>query len=797
MDKHILPIVTMKGVIVFPGNLITFDVGREQSVNAIEQSIKFDTEIFLVSQRDYETENPEIDDIYKVGTVCKVTQIIRFADDKIRVLAHGRYRAKLFDVTHTLPFMEGVIAQIPEKENVESKETEALTRNLINIYSEYSELNSRNAIDIKNILAKVGKNLETLTYEIANDIDVSYELKQEILEGESIQLRAEKLMGILVNEVDILKIQKDISIKVQKQITKVQKNSYLREQIKAIKTELGENDSLVEEVERYKKQASEMNLPEEVHEKVMKEINRLSIMMSSSPEVPTLTNYLNLVLSLPWDKKSEESSDIKKAEEILNEDHYGLDDIKERILEYLAVRNMDNSLRGPILCLVGPPGVGKTSIARSIARALNRNYVKISLGGVKDESEIRGHRKTYIGAMCGRIISAINQAGSNNPLMLLDEIDKMSNDYRGDPASAMLEVLDPEQNSSFRDNYLELPFDLSDVLFIATANNPERIPRPLFDRMEIIDISSYTDVEKYNIASKFLFPKQLKVHGLNASKVKINKEAMEDIITFYTAEAGVRKLELQLAKLCRKIAKEFALGKRKSFTVTQKNLESLLGPKKRLPNKIMDKDEIGIATGLAWTSIGGVTLSIEVNVMPGSGKLELTGQLGDVMKESAMAAISYIRSKSDEYGIAPDFNTTNDIHIHVPEGATPKDGPSAGITLATALVSALTKTPCRMNVAMTGEITIRGRVLPIGGLKEKSLAAYRAGIKEIIIPEDNVKDLSDIPDDVKANIKFTPVSKMDSVLKTALVGFSPIKRQNVGQAIVIDDGKKDFITDIM
>jgi ATP-dependent Lon protease len=498
---------------------------------------------------------------------------------------------------------------------------------------------------------------------------------------------------------------------------------------------------------------------------------------------------------LPWSVKTEERIDLDEAEKILEEDHYGLEKVKERILEYLAVRKMKDSLKGPILCLVGPPGVGKTSIARSVAKALNRNYVRMSLGGVKDESEIRGHRKTYVGAMCGRLITAMKQAGSNNPMILLDEIDKMSSDFKGDPAAAMLEVLDAEQNNTFRDHYLELPFDLSDVMFLTTANSVDSIPRPLLDRMEIIEVTSYTEEEKVQIASKYLLPKQLEVHGLNPEKVIVEEDALRDVINCYTAEAGVRNLERELAKLSRKIARQLAAGKKKSFIVTAANLEKLLGIKKRLPDKLSDKDEVGIANGLAWTSIGGVTLSIEVNVMPGTGRLELTGSLGDVMKESALAAMSFIRSRIKEFGLDKDFYSTNDIHIHIPEGATPKDGPSAGITLATAMVSALTGIPCKRSVAMTGEITLRGRVLPIGGLKEKVLAAHRAGIKVIILPEDNKKDLEDIPANVRKVMKFVTVTYMDIVLSTALRNFKPVKKELIVPA---QDNKSDIIvTDIM
>lgn len=796
MDKRILPVLTLRGLVVFPRNLVTFDVGREKSIKSIERALEYDTDIFLVTQLNSDIEDPTIEDLYEVGTVCKIKQIMRFSEDRIRVLVEGRYRAQLCDITQYSPYIEGVANDLSDyKDLTENSTDEALVRNLINGFEEYLRLNPKTLIDAQAVVSKFGNDTETLTYEIANSMSINYTLKQELLEINDTTERAEKLLGNILREIEILNIEREINLKVQQQIGKLQRNAYLREQLKVIKAELGEKDSLDDDVEAYKKRAEESNLPEDVYKKVMKEINRLSKMMPSSAEVPVLTNYINLVLDLPWNVRTEEKINLEDAERILKEDHYGLEKVKERILEYLAVKKLNNTLKGPILCLVGPPGVGKTSIARSVAKSLNRNYVRLSLGGVKDESEIRGHRKTYVGAMPGRIINAIKQAGSRNPLILLDEIDKMGSDFRGDPAAAMLEVLDAEQNNTFRDHYLELPFDLSEVMFITTANTLDTIAKPLLDRMEVIEVTSYTEEEKLQIAFRHLLPKQLKAHGLDVEKIKVEEDAMRDIITCYTAEAGVRNLERELAKLSRKIARKLAERKRKTFNVNGSNLEKLLGIKKRLPEKIREKDEVGVATGLAWTSIGGVTLEIEVNIMPGTGKIELTGSLGSVMKESALAAISFIRSRVDELGIDKDFYSTKDIHIHVPEGATPKDGPSAGITLATAMVSALTGCPCKKSVAMTGEITLRGRILPIGGVKEKILAAHRAGIKTVIIPEDNKKDLEEIPANVRRGMRFVTVASMDTVLLTALKNFNFSKS---GMLLAAQNNSSDLaVTDIM
>ena len=693
------------------------------------------------------------------------------------------------------------MAEVIEKIYVDDEESrieiEALKRRVLSTFEEYSKLNTK--ISPETVLSVMSiEDADQLTDIITANLVLKVEQKQEILNEFLPKDRLQKLLETLLKEIDIMQIEKDINIKVRKQIDKMQKEYYLREQLKAIQNELGDKEGVTGEVEEYKKKLREGNFSEEVEKKVLKELDRLLKMPSGSAEGSVIRTYLDWIFDLPWSKTTEEIIDLKRAEDVLDEDHYGLEKVKERIIEYLAIRKLKNDLKGPILCLVGPPGVGKTSIAKSIARALNRNYVRMSLGGVRDEAEIRGHRRTYVGAMPGRIISALKQAGSKNPLILLDEIDKMSSDFRGDPASAMLEVLDSEQNNTFRDHYMELPFDLSDVLFLTTANNLETIPRPLLDRMEVIFISSYTEEEKVNIAVKYLFPKQIEAHGLSKGSLKVDEQAVREIINCYTREAGVRNLERQIASLCRKCARKIVASNQKSIKISAASIEKILGTKKYKYDKANEKDEVGIATGLAWTPVGGDTLSIEVTLMEGNGKLELTGQLGDVMKESARAAMSFIRSKAELYRIEKDFYNKFDIHIHVPEGAIPKDGPSAGITLATAMVSALTSIPVKRNVAMTGEITLRGRVLPIGGLKEKVLAAHRAGIDTIIIPGDNKKDLDEIPDVIRKKIKFVVAEDMETVLNTAL-GKNRHKnagRENIGEDKVVIPKNSDQVSDL-
>ncbi|WP_010251423.1 endopeptidase La [Acetivibrio cellulolyticus] len=768
VKKQELPLLPLRGLTVFPYMILHFDVGRVKSIKALEEAMINNQLIFLVTQRDAKNDSPNADDIYKIGTISKVKQLLKLPGDTIRVLVEGISRAEISEFTQTEPFFMAEVVEKIYVDDEESKvEVEALKRRVISTFEEYSKFN--NKISPETVLSVMSiDDADQLSDIITSNLSLKVEQKQEILNEFQPKVRLEKLLEIIVKEIDIMQIEKDINIKVRKQMDKMQKEYYLREQLKAIQNELGDKEGITGEVEEYKRKLKEGNFCEEIEKKVLKELDRLLKMPSGSAEGSVIRTYLDWIFDLPWNKKTDEIIDLERAETILDEDHYGLEKVKERIIEYLAIRKLKNDLKGPILCLVGPPGVGKTSIAKSIAKALNRNYVRMSLGGVRDEAEIRGHRRTYVGAMPGRIIAALKQADSKNPLILLDEIDKMSNDFRGDPASAMLEVLDGEQNFAFRDHYMELPFDLSDVLFLTTANSLDTIPRPLLDRMEVISLTSYTEEEKVNISTRYLFPKQIEAHGLKKESVKVDEQAVRDIINCYTREAGVRNLERQIATVCRKVAKKLVSSKQHSIKITSANLEKFLGTKKYRYDKANEKDDVGIATGLAWTPVGGDTLSIEVNLMEGSGKLELTGQLGDVMKESARAAMSFIRSKAQEYMIEKDFYSKYDIHIHVPEGAIPKDGPSAGITLATAMVSALTGIPVKRNVAMTGEITLRGRVLPIGGLKEKVLAAHRAGIDTIIIPFENKKDLEDIPEVVRKKIKFVIAEGMDTVLNTAL-----------------------------
>ncbi|NMA67519.1 MAG: endopeptidase La [Clostridiaceae bacterium] len=762
-----MPMLPLRGLVIYPFMILHFDVGRAKSIKAIEEAMLKDQRIFLAAQKDPSIENPEFDEINTVGTIVKIKQLLRLPGEAIRVLVEGMERAKVEKFVQSEPFYMADVKCL-KATTLQSKrsEVQALARQVIERFEKYAKLSGKISPDSTLSITNI-EDLTRLPDLIASNIDISLEVKQEILEELSPKRRLDKLLDILAKENDILEIEKSITDKVRQQIDKNQREYYLREQMKAIQKELGDSD-LSGEVEEYRDKIQNGDFPEEVKKKALKEVDRLARMHSSSAESGVIRTYLDTILELPWSKKTEEIIDIKHAAEILDRDHYGLEKVKERVLEYLAVRKMNNSLHGPIICLAGPPGVGKTSIAKSIAEALNRKYVRMSLGGVRDEAEIRGHRRTYVGAMPGRIINAIKQAGSSNPLILLDEIDKMSSDYKGDPASAMLEVLDGEQNKDFRDHYLEVPYDLSDVLFLTTANYIGSIPRPLLDRMEVIDITGYTEDEKMNIATKYLVPKQLKLHGVTRSKVRIDTSALREIIVHYTREAGVRNLERNIATVIRKATKQIVSGEKKIVRVTSNNLKGFLGARKYLYDKANVKDEVGIVRGLAWTSVGGDTMPVEVNIMPGTGSLELTGQLGDVMKESARIAKSYIRSQAVRYGIETDFYKKYDIHIHVPEGAVPKDGPSAGITLATAMVSALTQNPARRNVAMTGEITLRGRVLPIGGLKEKVLAAHRAGINTVLIPMENVKDIEEIPENIRQTIDLIPVSHIDQVLELTL-----------------------------
>ncbi|MFK7694187.1 endopeptidase La [Paenibacillus sp. HJGM_3] len=762
-----LPLLPLRGLLVYPSMVLHLDVGREKSVKALDQAMVDDSMILLCSQSEINIEDPAADDIYRIGTIAKVRQMLKLPNGTIRVLVEGIVRAEIVEFTPNAEYYMVVAKELPEQETSDS-ETDALMRTVLGQFEHYISLSKKvtpetlaavSDIDVPGRLADV----------ITSHLSLKIKDKQEILETVDVRERLEKLLGFLNNEREVLELERKINQRVKKQMEKTQKEYYLREQMKAIQKELGEKEGRAGEVEELRAQMEEAQLPEKVKEKVEKEIDRLEKMPATSAEGAVIRNYLDWLLALPWSKKTEDDLDIKKAEDILNEDHYGLEKPKERVLEYLAVQKLVQKMKGPILCLVGPPGVGKTSIARSIARSLDRKFIRISLGGVRDEAEIRGHRRTYVGAMPGRIVQGLKNAGSLNPVMLLDEIDKMSMDFRGDPSAALLEVLDPEQNSTFSDHYIELPFDLSNVMFITTANAAHNIPRPLLDRMELLYIPGYTELEKLQIAKKYLLPKQIREHGLHEDQLKVDEETLMKLIREYTREAGVRNLEQNVASLCRKSAKEIVSGEKTSIHITNANLADYLGPAKFRVHLAEEEDQVGAVTGLAWTEVGGDTLVIEVTVMPGTGKLTLTGKLGDVMKESAQAAFSYTRSRAEQLHIPPDFHEKNDIHIHIPEGAIPKDGPSAGITMATALVSALTDIPVSKTVAMTGEITLRGRVLPIGGLKEKSLAAHRAGIRKVLMPKDNEKDLQEIPASIREEMTFVPVYHMDQVLEHALV----------------------------
>ena len=771
MDKNIklLPLIPLRGMNIFPYMVLHFDVGREKSILALEDAMLNNQEIFLVSQKLSKIEEPEEKDIYTIGTVCNIKQILKLPGDTIRVLVEGIHRGKISEYKEKEPFVKAEIEIIEDEVYADDKKCKALIRTIEKAFEEYINLSVNNFPDA---LFSLEETEEPGRY---CDIVSSYlilkpETKQELLETLEVTKRLEKLLFILKNEVEVLKIEKKIGSKVRSRIDKIQKEYYLREQIKAIQEELGDEDENKREIDEYESKINKAKLPKEAKEKAMYELNRLKSSGNYSPESGVIRSYLDWILALPWNKFTKDNIDIVKAREVFEAEHYGLEDVKERIIEYLAVKKMSRTLKGPILCLVGPPGVGKTSIAKSVANALNRNFVRMSLGGVKDEAEIRGHRKTYVGAIPGRIIYAMKQAGYKNPLFLLDEIDKMSGDFKGDPADALLEVLDSEQNTSFRDHYLELDFDLSKVLFITTANRLDTIPRPLLDRMEIIEISGYTSEEKFHIAKNHLIPKMLKEHNMEQGKISFSDPSINCVIENYTRESGVRNLERKIASVIRKTITEMVEKSKENINVTTAHVKRYLGVVLYTYDKAEEYDRVGVVTGLAWTGYGGDTLPVEVSAMEGTGKLQLTGQLGDVMKESAKAGYSYVRANADKYNIDKDFYKNKDIHIHVPEGAVPKDGPSAGVTMITAMVSALTNKKVRHNVAMTGEITLTGRVLPIGGLKEKSLAAYRAGIDTIIIPKDNEKDIQKIPKSIKSKLKFIIASKVEDVLENALIG---------------------------
>ena len=762
-----MPLLALRGLTIFPNMILHFDVGRPKSTQALEQAMVNDQYIFLVAQKDAVLDEPTPEDLFTVGTISKVKQLLKLPGDTIRVLVEGVNRGKIHSFIQEEPYFMVEVEEAPKEEEVENIQRTALLRAAVETFEEYAKVNGKISHEtLLSILSfkKPGQMADT----IAANIHLELEQKQMILGSFDPEERLRSMITILKKEVDILTIQRSIQSQVKQNIDKTQREYYLREQLKVIQEELGDKEGIKGEIQGYKNKLKDINPPKEVENKVLQELDRMLKIPYGSSEGAVVRNYIEWVLDLPWSTETEESYDLKKAEDILNGDHYGLEKVKERILEYLAVRQMDSSLNSPILCLVGPPGVGKTSIAASIAKALNRKYVRISLGGVRDEAEIRGHRKTYVGAMPGRIIQGLKQAQTKNPLILLDEIDKMSNDFRGDPSAALLEVLDAEQNHKFRDHFIELPYDLSKVLFLATANTLQTIPRPLLDRLEIIPVSSYTDDEKLRIAMDFLLPKQVEKHGMQKSQLRLSESVMQKIIQLYTKEAGVRNLERTIGELCRKAVKEFITYEKTYVRVTEKNLEKYLGIPKYHYDKVANQADIGVARGLAWTSVGGDTLSIEVNTMKGTGKFELTGNMGDVMKESAKTAISYIRSKADQLGIQENFYKELDIHIHIPEGAVPKDGPSAGITMATAMISALTHIPIRNDVGMTGEITLRGRVLPIGGLKEKLLAARRAGIRTVIIPIDNQKDIEEVPERIRNSMKLVFVKSMDEVIQHSL-----------------------------
>lgn len=765
-EKLNIPLLPLRGILVFPYMVLHFDVGRDKSVGALEAAMANEQLILLCAQKQAKIDIPTPEDIYDIGTVAKVKQLLKLPGETIRVLVEGLQRAKITRYIDTEPFFM-VEAEEYEEEQIKNAETEALMRLVTSQFEQYVKLSKKTSPEILvtiNSIDEPGR----LADIISSHLNLKIEEKQEILKAVNPNIRLQKIYGFLGRELEVLQIEKKISMRVRRQVEKTQKEYYLREQMKAIQQELGEKDGSVSEAQELREKVAKLNLPGEVEEKVLKEIDRLEKMPPSTAEAVVVRNYLDWVLSLPWSVKTQDRLDIKSAEKILDEDHYGLKKVKERIIEYLAVHQMVEKIKGPILCLVGPPGVGKTSLAKSIARALERKFVRISLGGVRDEAEIRGHRRTYVGALPGRIIQGMKQAGSKNPVFLLDEIDKLNSDFRGDPASALLEVLDPEQNFMFSDHYIELPFDLSSVMFITTANAMHNIPRPLLDRMETIYIAGYTEEEKLRIAQQYLVPKQVKEHGLVDREVKISESALRKIIREYTREAGVRNLERNIAALCRKSATRILRDKVKKVNITANNIEQFLGIPAYRFGTAESYAQVGVSTGLAWTESGGDILSIEVTVMKGKGKLTLTGKLGDVMQESAYAGFSFIRSRAKEFNIDEDFYETTDIHIHVPEGAIPKDGPSAGITMATALVSALSKIPVKNDVAMTGEITLRGRVLPVGGVKEKILAAHRAGIKTVLLPKENKKDIEDIPKNVRRRLQFVFVDNMDDVLKYTL-----------------------------
>ena len=764
-----LPAIALRGTTILPNMIVHFDVSREKSIKAIEKAMVQDQRIFLITQREPEIEEPVQEDLYRIGTIAEIKQLVKTKNNMIQVLVEGKERAELLRFEENTNYLDAEIALFQEEhaEDMDENLKEAMIRGMKELFIRYCNENPKLSKDLANQILEQ-EEVQKVIDQIAVNLPMRYEDKQKILDAVTLEERYEVLGMILSNEIEIMQIRVDLNQKVKQRVDKNQRDYILREQLKVIREELGDQDT-VSEADQFREQVEKLKASKEVKEKIKKEIDRFKNTAGSQAEASVMRSYIETLLSLPWDKTSRDNKNLKKAKEILEEDHYGLEKVKERIMEFLAVRTLTKKGDSPILCLAGPPGTGKTSIARSVARALGKEYVRMSLGGVRDEAEIRGHRRTYIGAMPGRIANGLIQAGVKNPLMLLDEIDKVSSDYKGDTSSALLEVLDGEQNSKFRDHYVEIPLDLSEVLFIATANDLQTIPRPLLDRMEIIEINSYTENEKEHIAKEHLIPKQIRNHGLKEQQLSIDDEALREMITGYTKEAGVRNLERKIGEICRKTARKILEEKQETVKVTRENLEEFLGRAKFTYQKKNQCDEIGIVRGLAWTSVGGDTLQIEVNLMPGKGEFLLTGQLGDVMKESAQAGISYIRSVAETYHIESEFFQKHDLHIHIPEGAVPKDGPSAGITMATAMLSAITKIPVRANVAMTGEITLRGRVLPIGGLKEKLLAAKSAGIEKVLIPQENQADVLEMDEEITGGLEIVPVSTMKEVLEHALV----------------------------
>lgn len=762
-----LPVLALRGLAVFPGQSVHFDVGRMKSIQALDQAMKGDRYIFLVPQKDITTDDPDLDALYSIGCVAKVKQILRPQGEAVRVLINGICRGRISLLYQSEPYLEGEIQAVPETDVADSPRNHALCREANALYAGYVEMSEFPA---QSVMLRMLSSFEPgyLADCIAQNSGLDYTDKAKLLCNLNPVRRLEQCLRLLTREMEMLKLEADIQSRTHSNIDRSQRDYFLREQMKVIREELGEEDEYSEFAE-YEKNILLLNLGEEAENKLRKDISRLKKQPFGSAEASVLRNYLDTVLELPWNKKTKERVSVETAAKVLEKDHYGLEKVKQRILETIAVRQMAPEMPPQIICLVGPPGVGKTSIAYSIARSLNRKMARIALGGVRDEAEIRGHRKTYVGAMPGRILNGLIQAGSSNPLMLLDEIDKMGSDHRGDPSAALLEVLDAEQNKTFRDHFLELPYDLSDVMFITTANTLDTVPRPLLDRMEIIELGSYTDEEKLMIAKNHLLPKQMTKHGIKKAQLKVSDDAIREIVACYTRESGVRNLERNIAEICRKTAMKLTENEdTRKISVTGSNVTEFLGVRKFLPDRLPCTDQIGLVTGLAWTSVGGETLEVEVNVMDGTGKLELTGNLGDVMKESAHAALSYIRANAQKLGVAPDFYKTKDIHVHFPAGAVPKDGPSAGVTVTTAMVSALTNTPVRRDIAMTGEVSIRGRVLPIGGLKEKTMAALRHGISTVIIPEDNRRDLEEIDQTVRKQLNFITATTVDTVLDAAL-----------------------------